>query len=107
MPNIHPKVDLPAGDELQALIARAEQGDLSALPALRALLDGRPDIWHYVGDLAAQAQAAMVELVAGDNLLVRESVDRKLGAMKTELAVPSPGTRQTGRGTSRCLAICG
>jgi hypothetical protein len=45
-------------ERLQSLVKRAEQGDESALPTLRAALDANPWIWERYGDLAQQSQAA-------------------------------------------------
>jgi hypothetical protein len=75
---------------LQSLVKRAEQGDESALPTLRAALDANPWIWERYGDLAQQSQAAWLQLIAGPNLLLRESVERKAEAMRAELAGPGP-----------------
>jgi len=41
---------------LEALVRRAQQGDESALPELRLLLDRCPELRKRCGDLAAQAQ---------------------------------------------------
>src|SRR5262245_35901484 len=74
----------------QALVKRAEQGDESALPTLRAALDANPWIWQRYGDLAQQSQAAWLQLIAGPNLLLRESVERKAEQLRAELAGPEP-----------------
>ena len=73
-------------ERLQALVKRAEQGDESALPELRAALDTNPWIWERYGDLARQSQAAWLQLIAGPNLLLRESVERKAEQLRAELA---------------------
>jgi hypothetical protein len=72
-------------DRLQGLVQRAEQGDESAMPELRAALDVNPHLWQRYGDLGAQAQAAWLQLVAGPNLLLREAVGRKVEELKAEL----------------------
>jgi hypothetical protein len=79
-------------ERLQALIKRAEHGDESALPTLRAALDANPWIWERYGNLAQQSQAAWLQLIAGPNLLLRESVERKTEQLRGELAglEPSP-----------------
>lgn len=38
--------------DVQQVTARAHGGDVTALPALRSLLESRPEIWQQVGDLA-------------------------------------------------------
>jgi hypothetical protein len=77
-------------ERLQTLVKRAEQGDESSLPTLRAALDTNPWIWERYGDLAQQSQAAWLQLIAGPNLLLRESVERKAEQLRSELAGPGP-----------------
>jgi len=77
-------------ERLQALVKRAEQGDESALPTLRAALDANPWVWERYGDLAQQARAAWLQLIAGPNLLLRESVERKAEQLRSELAGTGP-----------------
>jgi hypothetical protein len=77
-------------ERLQSLVKRAEQGDESALPTLRAALDANPWIWERYGDLAQQSQAAWLQLIAGQNLLLRESIERKAEQLRAELAGPGP-----------------
>ena len=72
--------------ELRELLGRAEQGDQTILPALRRLLDLAPHLWQYCGDVARDAGAVWVDLIAGRNLMVRESLTRKAAALKAELA---------------------
>jgi hypothetical protein len=70
---------------MRRVLERAERGDRSALPALEMLLDATPEVWRAYGDLARVAEDAWVELVAGPNLLLKESLRRKLIEMKSEL----------------------
>jgi hypothetical protein len=77
-------------ERLRLLLRRAEQGDEAALPALGLALDAHPEIWQRYGDLGRQAEAAWVQLVCGPNLLLRESLSRKLEELRAELAGPSP-----------------
>jgi hypothetical protein len=72
------------------LLAQAEQGDASVLPALRTYLDQTPELWQTVGDLGYQAQAALIERASGANLLLQESLGRQLEAMRHELSGPVP-----------------
>jgi len=76
--------------ELAALLGRAEKGDRSALPALREALDANPAVWQRYGDLGEQALASLALLAAGPNLLLAESLGRKLAALKEELGGGSP-----------------
>ncbi len=75
--------------ELRELIGRATQGDRTVLPALRRLLDARPALWQHCGDVARVAEAAWVDLIAGRDLLMRESLTRSLAALKADLAGPA------------------
>ena len=72
-------------DELARLVGRAERGDLAVLPALREALAANPNLWQTYGDLALQAEGALVRLAAGSNLLLAESLLLKLRALKAEL----------------------
>jgi hypothetical protein len=76
--------------ELAELLKRAEHGDLGVLPALRQLLTDNPGLWKGYGDLAAQAEGALIRLAAGNNLLLSESLLRKLSTLKEELGGESP-----------------
>jgi len=80
------------GDEnerLARLLKRAEQGDHDALPELRQALDADTRLWRDYGDLALQAEAALIRVAAGTNLLLAESLQRKLHALKRELTSES------------------
>jgi hypothetical protein len=76
--------------ELAQLLHRAEQGDLAALPALRAALDADERLWRGYGDLAMQAIGSLIKLAAGTNVLLAESLLRKVQTLKEELAGESP-----------------
>ena len=73
-------------DRLAELVQRAQQGDVTALPLLREALEGDPSLWQEYGDLAAQAQEAWLQLLAGTDYLLAESVRLKLGALRQELS---------------------
>jgi len=79
-------------DELQHLLARAQRGDLAVLPQLRQVLNERSDIWQHYGDLAWQAEGALIKLIAGKDLLLSESLVRKQAHLKASLAGPSSGS---------------
>ena len=83
------KAETPRGrdmERLAELVQRAQQGDLTALPRLREALEGDPSLWQEYGDLAAQAQEAWLQLLAGTDYLLAESVRLKLGALRQELS---------------------
>jgi hypothetical protein len=77
-------------ERLQRLVQRAEQGDESVLGELRAALDVNPWVWQRYGDLAQQSQGAWLQLIAGRNLLLLESTQRKAAQLRAELAGPAP-----------------
>src|SRR5208282_4850065 len=56
--------------ELQQLLSRAQQGDLTVLGQLRRVLEDTPQLWETFGNLAAQAEGALVKLAAGTDLLL-------------------------------------
>lgn len=72
------------------LVRRANGGDQDATSQLRQTLDASPELWQQLGDLAAHAEASLLTLVAGNDLLARESIARKLNALREELSGPSP-----------------
>ena len=72
-------------ERLAELVQRAQQGDLTVMPLLREALVADPSIWQEYGDLAAQAQEAWLQLLAGTDHLLAESVRLKLAALRQEL----------------------
>src|SRR5690242_4848839 len=80
--------EMVLSNELRSLVERAEQGDASALPGLHEALDRVPALWGQYADLAAAAERAWVGLAAGDNLMLAESLTRKLASLRAELAGP-------------------
>jgi hypothetical protein len=81
---------LPDHKRLRALTDRAQQGDRTALPALRELLEEPDAVDRLGGDLARLAQQTLIDRFTGDNLLLKESVTRKLELLRAELAGPNP-----------------
>jgi hypothetical protein len=83
--------DLSPLERLQAITDRVEGGDASVLPEPRQEPDAHhPDVWPRHGGLDLPAQAAWLNLLAGPNLLLRESVERKLEEMRAELTGDDP-----------------
>src|SRR5262249_32702620 len=70
--------------EIQVLVTRAEQGDVSVLPKLKHLLKNTPELWQAYGDLAAMALNSWLNMVCGANLCLRESIQCKLDALYEE-----------------------
>jgi hypothetical protein len=77
-------------DELKVILQKAEQGDTTVLPALRAFMERIPGLWAARGDLAKATQKALIKQMAGQNLLVQETFARKCAALTQELAGPTP-----------------
>jgi hypothetical protein len=51
------------------------------------VLNKHPEMWSELGDLARRAKAAWLDLIAGEDLLLRESVSRHLEAMEADLGL--------------------
>lgn len=77
-------------EDMALLLERAKKGDRSVLPKLREALDADPRIWQDYGDLAQQSEASLIVLAAGENILLAESLQRKLRVLKEDLGGPSP-----------------
>ncbi len=75
--------------ELRELTGRAQRGDRAVLPDLMRLLDARSALWRHCGDVARESEALWIDLIAGRDLLVRQSLKRKVAEMKAELAGPA------------------
>lgn len=75
---------------VQAIIKRAEAGDVSVLPELRVFLDDNPALWRQMGNLATHAELVWVELIAGTSQVAAESLRRFIATMKCDLIGPSP-----------------
>jgi hypothetical protein len=76
-------------DSLTALASRAQNGDETALPALREFFE-RPGAVEAIGNLALMAQESLISKYCGKNLLIREGLTRKMEALRAELAGPDP-----------------
>jgi hypothetical protein len=75
-----------ATQELEQLVLRAEQGDKDVLPALRQALDAHPEVWQNYCQLGAMAEAAWLQMMAGDNVMMFESWRRQVEQLKAEVA---------------------
>lgn len=72
-------------DHLNAVVAEAKLGNAEVLPELRDLLDEHPEIWRHYGDLSGQVTAKWLDLLAGDDVLIRESVFRQVNELRLDL----------------------
>jgi hypothetical protein len=73
---------------LHSLVRRADGGDEEALVMVRQVFDSVPELWNAYGDLAERARQALVDLIAGDSLMTRESLGRTTADMTAELCGP-------------------
>lgn len=76
--------------QLKALTEQANEGAPGSLDALRDFLRKHPEVEQHVGDLARHAETAWVHLLADGNTLIHEAVQRRLTALKAELAGEHP-----------------
>ncbi len=53
--------------QVNALLPDANAGNPGALAELRSALDAHPELWGEVGNVARQAELALVRAAAGDN----------------------------------------
>jgi hypothetical protein len=75
---------------LEALTAAANRGDARALADLRRLLDGHPEVWSQLGDLAAVVEKAWTGSIAGEDALAVESIRRQVAQLRRDLCGPHP-----------------
>jgi hypothetical protein len=74
--------------EFNVLVQAANSGDADALAKLRTLLDEQPAIWQRLGDLALHTELTLSRLIAGNDQLLLESVQRKLTELRNSLTRP-------------------
>jgi hypothetical protein len=77
-------------EEVLALVKKAEKGDLSTLPALRACMKIPEMVDLFGGDLARHAQVTLISKLCGKNLASQEALIGKLELLRAELAGPNP-----------------
>jgi hypothetical protein len=84
------QVKKPTVTPLEATIILARRGRKEILPKLRQALDEHPELWTHFGNLALQTQETWIQLIAGKDLLLAETMRRHLDTMRSELAGPNP-----------------
>ena len=77
-------------EDIRGLLARAEQGEARALDLLKEKVD--ESFWLKVVSLSGMAETTLIRRMAGGDkhLLVREVLERRLAAMKADVAGPDP-----------------
>jgi hypothetical protein len=73
-----------------AVLKRARKGDESVLPAVREILTNPDAIDLFGGDIARQAEAALINTAAGKDLAFKLAQSRKLELLQAEVAGPNP-----------------
>ena len=77
-------------ERIDALVARARDGDAGALGELRKVLDADPKWWRQTGDVAWQAEQAWLKAYAGTDEFAKEVTARRLRALRQDLNGPDP-----------------
>jgi len=76
--------------ELRELIERARQGDKTAMPRLRELLDDTPVLWKQIGDMAKHVETAWIKLLSGGDLFTQECLNREADRRRADLLGDDP-----------------
>jgi hypothetical protein len=84
------EADKEISQYLHDVTERARQGDQTALPSLRLLLQDPAAVDYLGGDLAREAQRMLIDRYSGTDLLLKEALSRKLELLRAELAGPTP-----------------
>jgi hypothetical protein len=84
-PTPPPAPTLTQSRAFDEIVKRANAGNDSCLAGMRQVLDSKREIWRKIGNVATLAEEAWINLVAGDNKLVEESVRRRLNRLTSEL----------------------
>ncbi len=77
-------------ETLAVLMQRASGGDETALSQVVRILDEIPAAWQAVANLGVGAERVWVELVAGEDPLLRTVLQHKLNALRSELEGHAP-----------------
>jgi hypothetical protein len=75
---------------VERLLERAQAGDASTLPELLKLLENPAFVDRLGANLAEEAERSLLKAAAGQNLLLEETVRRKMQLLRAELAGPNP-----------------
>ena len=77
-------------NELKKILHRASEGDESVLPAVREMLKDAGTVERLGGNLARQAEQALIRGAVCANLFFQEALIRKLDLLRAELTGPAP-----------------
>ena len=76
----------PLSEEVKDLLKRANKGDESLVPQVKALLDQLPELVAECGDLVKEAQQILLEWATGSALTSREAISRHVEQYRERLA---------------------
>ncbi len=78
------------GKRFAALLRKSQAGDRKALDELVERYGDRARFWRAIGDFARNVEQRILDRCAGDNLLLKEGMVRRLAEMRAELMGPEP-----------------
>ena len=90
-------------EKLIALIDRAQDGDKTALPTLRRVLDEEPRIARIV-DLARDVERSIARRMSGEDVFTQEAIPRNLKTMRKDIAGENPSPLE--RLLTERIALC-
>jgi len=76
--------------ELEGLVQDALAEREGSVQRLRAFLEDNPALWQLYGDLSRHARMSMVRAIAGENVILSESIMRQALELETQLVGPNP-----------------
>jgi hypothetical protein len=77
---------LPDRDHFDNVLAQANDGVPGAVESLRELLEEHPQIWQQVGDLNRHTVMTLVRMIAGENILIQQSITKAVAQLVDDLA---------------------
>jgi hypothetical protein len=89
MPNVPVNVPDIGEAEIDAL-RRAQNGDESAVPTVKRLMERFPRLAVEAGDMGRIAELTLVDQIAGDNRLFAEGIRACIANLRSEVAGPTP-----------------
>jgi len=95
---------MPTRQEFQQLVRKMNEGDQSALLAVRDMLDNNPEIWRQAGDLGRLSEFTLIQRIAEKNKLAVGMFSRYIESLKEEIAgyAPTPLERLVAQRVVQC-----
>jgi hypothetical protein len=89
-----PLPDIDTSNGVVEVLKRAGTGEAAMLPLVRQLLDRDPEqggmLIRIYGDVFGHARDELVKITAGNDIAIKESLSRKIDAVRDDLAGPNP-----------------